>query len=94
MSKTGTLSCGVEKIFYCVKEARHISDYTIWIKFSDGTEGEINLKDELKGPIFEPLKDLEMFRSFRVDPELHTLVWQNGADFAPEFLYEQIRVRA
>jgi len=53
---------------------------------SDGLAGEIDLRDELTGPVFEPLKDPDMFRRFRLDPELHTLVWPNGADFAPEFL--------
>ena len=49
-------------------------------------QGEIDRSDELIGPIFKPLRNLETFRHFRLDPELHTLVWPNGADFAPEFL--------
>ena len=43
---------------------------------------------------FEPLKDLGQFRRFRVDPEMQTLVWDNGADMAPEFLYEKMRLLA
>jgi hypothetical protein len=39
--------------------------------------------------VFEPLKDVAEFAKLRADPELSTLVWPNGADFAPEFLYEQ-----
>lgn len=41
---------------------------------------------ELYGEVFEPLKDFAYFRTFRVHPELRTVVWPNGADFAPEFL--------
>ena len=74
-----------------VTNARYINKYTIWIKFEDGVEGEVNLEDELWGPIFEPLRDLQTFRSFRVHPELHTIVWENGADFSPEFLHGLIR---
>jgi hypothetical protein len=63
-------------------------------KFRDGTAGEIDLSAELTGPIFEPLRDLEAFRQFRVDPEFHTLVWPNGADLAPEFLHRKLKVTA
>lgn len=74
-----------------VKEARHIKDYRVWVRFQDGTEGEINLEKELWGEVFEPLRDVSVFRQLRVDPELNTLVWPNGADFAPEFLYKLLR---
>ena len=77
-----------------VKDAKYLHDYVIWLRFNDGAEGEVNLKDELYGEIFEPLKDLEMFRSFRVDPVLETIVWENGADLAPEFLYDKMKVLA
>ena len=56
--------------------------------FDDGREGGIDLEDELWGEVFEPLKDLDVFRCFRVDTELDTIVWPTGADLAPEFLYE------
>lgn len=75
-----------------VVAARHVQDFVLWLKFSDGAEGEIDLRAELDGPIFEPLQDLHFFRQFRIDPDLHTLVWPNGADFAPEFLHANIRV--
>ena len=73
-------------------EARHVRDYVVWLRFGDGTSGEIDLGPELHGEIFEPLRDPTMFRSFRV--ELDRLVWPNGADFAPEFLHDNIRVTA
>ena len=77
-----------------VVEGRHIAGYTIWLRFSDGAEGEIDLTEVLHGPIFEPLKNPEVFREFIVHPELRTLVWPNGADFAPEFLRSSLSVAA
>ena len=74
--------------------ARYVRDYVIWLKFSDGVEGEVDLRGELWGPVFDPLKDKEEFKSFRFHPELHTIVWANGADFAPEFLYTIVKVTA
>ncbi len=77
-----------------VKEAKYLHDYVIWLRFNDGAEGEVNLKDQLYGEVFEPLMDLSMFKSFRVDPVLETIVWENGADLAPEFLYDKMKVLA
>ena len=79
---------------YHVIEAEYVSGYVIRLKFRDGTAGEIDLQHELWGQVFEPLKNLEFFKQFRVHPEFHTLVWPNGADFAPEFLHDNIRVIA
>ena len=81
-------------MLYRLVEVRYVRGFTLWLRFSDGVEGEVDLIDELDGPIFEPLKDPDIFRSFQLHPELHTVTWPNGADFAPEFLYEQIRVPA
>jgi hypothetical protein len=75
-----------------IVEARYVRDYTIHLRFADGVEGDIDLCRELFGPMFEPLKSSGAFRQFSIHPELHTLVWPNGADFAPEFLREAIRV--
>lgn len=73
-------------------DARQVHDLVLWLKFGDGAEGELDLRTELAGPIFEPLKSIDFFRQFRIDPDLHTLVWPNGADFSPEFLHANIRV--
>lgn len=72
----------------------NIDEYIIWLRFSDGSEGDTDLKDELWGPVFEPLKDRNCFCQFTVHPELHTIVWENGADFSPEFLHSRIRATA
>ncbi len=74
-----------------VREAQYKGDYRIWLKFSDGVEGEIDLGGELSGDIFEPLKELTVFSQFTVSNDLETIVWPNGADFAPEFLYQKLR---
>ena len=74
-----------------IVEARYLSGYTIWLRFSDGVAGEVDLGAELEGEVFQPLHDQEMFRSFVLHPELHTIVWPNGADLAPEFLHGQVR---
>lgn len=81
-------------MFLHVREARYLHDYVIWLRFNDGAEGEIDLSGELDGEVFVPLRDKNAFRRFRVDPELETIVWENGADLAPEFLYENMRVVA
>ncbi|MCI5224393.1 MAG: DUF2442 domain-containing protein [Candidatus Electrothrix sp. AR4] len=75
-------------MFTHVEQAKYINGYKIWLSFNDGSEGEIDLSSELYGEIFEPLKDISLFKSFTL--EGHTLSWSNGADFAPEFLHEHI----
>lgn len=61
----------------------------VWVRFDDGSEGEIDLSNDLDGPDFEPLKDPQVFAALQVHPELHTIVWPNRPDLAPEFLFEQ-----
>jgi len=77
-----------------VVDAKYVKDYIIYLRFPDGSEGEVNFEQELEGEIFAPLKDISYFKNFTVDQELHTVVWPNGADFAPEFLYEKLQVPA
>ena len=50
----------------------------------------VDLAGEPDGSVFEPLRDPTYIRCFKVHPELHTIVWKNGADFSPEFLYSQV----
>lgn len=77
-------------MFLHVEEARYVRGHTVWLRFNDGTSGEVDLSAELEGPVFGPLRDSERFKHFRL--AYHTLVWENGADFAPEFLREHVRV--
>ncbi len=74
-----------------VKNARYVSDYKVYIEFDNGVKGVVNLKDRVgrKG-IFKPLADVDFFRKLHVNEELGTICWENGADIAPEFLYERV----
>ncbi len=72
-----------------VIDAYYLNDYNIKIFFDDGKAGVVDLsKYPEKGGVFSPLSDPEYFRKFFID--LNTLCWPNGADIAPERLYEQI----
>ena len=77
-----------------VVEARYEHDYAVRLKFNDGAEGFVDLADQLYGEVFAPLKDKSKFATLRLDPELGTIVWDNGADLAPEFLHERLLVPA
>jgi hypothetical protein len=70
--------------------AEYVGGYRIRLSYEDGTRGEVDLENELWGEVFEPLRDVERFKTFRIDRELGTLVWPNGADLAPEFLYRKV----
>ena len=75
-------------------DARYVQDHTVWLRFADGAEGEVDLSNELDGEVFLPLRDKDYFKSFTLHPELRTIVWPNGADFAPEFLRSALRIVA
>lgn len=71
-----------------VTNAKYITAHVIWLAFNDGAEGEVDLAQELEGEIFQPLKNIDYFKKFSIRG--HTLSWENGADFAPEFLRKKI----
>jgi hypothetical protein len=73
-------------------EAKPTGGYTVHVRFEDGTEAEVDLSHlaDCDG-VFEPLRDPEFFRRLRVYPEGATIFWPNGADIAPETLYERAR---
>ncbi len=75
-----------------VVAAKHAGNYKIWLRFADGLEGTIDVSDVLWGPVFEPLKDVTEFAKLYADPECRTVVWPNGADLAPESLYERLKI--
>jgi hypothetical protein len=77
-----------------VIEAQYVQEFTIHVRFSDGTEGDVDLSQDLQGELFDPLKDAATFKGFTIHPEFHTLCWPNGADLAPEFLYEKVLIPA
>jgi hypothetical protein len=73
-----------------VTAADYLGGHRIRICFSNGDEGTVDLKDSLWGPMFEPLKDPATFQRFDLSPVLHTLHWENDADFAPEYLHAKM----
>ncbi|MBM3890918.1 MAG: DUF2442 domain-containing protein [Verrucomicrobia bacterium] len=75
-----------------VVKAQYEHDYVIRLRFNDGAEGFVDLAGELHDQMFVPLRDTAKFKAFMCDPELNTIVWENGADFAPEFLHERLLV--
>ena len=67
---------------------RHVRDHVLWLRYSDGVEGEVDLGDELSGPMLEPLRDISTFATAQI--EHGHLTWPNGADWAPESLRERL----
>lgn len=73
-------------MFLEVIKAEYIDGYRIRLYFNDGAVRIVDLQSSLKGEIFAPLHDIEFFKRFAV--KFNTIVWENEADFAPEYLYE------
>lgn len=71
-----------------VKKAKYLGQYKLEIEFSTGDVKEVDLEKHLEGEVFEPIKKVEYFKTVKVNPEFETIFWDNGADFAPEFLFE------
>ena len=65
-----------------------LGGYRLGLAFDDGTRRVVDVADELSGPIFEPPRNPNLFRQVRIDPDLGTIVWPNGADIAPETLHD------
>ncbi|MDX6527936.1 MAG: hypothetical protein QOH41_226 [Blastocatellia bacterium] len=65
-----------------------VRSYTLRVTFDDESEQVINFKPVLAGDLFGPLRDLDLFNKVTLDPEAHTLVWPNGADFDPATLHD------
>ena len=64
-----------------------VAPLTLKVVFDDGTSQVIDFRPVLKGEMYGPLKDPVVFNQVRIDPEVHTLVWPNGADFDPAILH-------
>ena len=75
-------------MFLRVTDVKLLRGYQLHVTFNDGVVKEVDLERELYGEVFEPLKDKKLFWQVAVNPETNTVEWANGADFAPEFLYE------
>ena len=73
-------------MFLEITNANYLSEYKILLNFNTGDTKIVDLKNELTGSIFEPLKDINYFKDFSI--KYNTIEWNNGADFAPEYLYQ------
>lgn len=77
-----------------VTDATSLPDYRLRVRFSDGLEGEVDLKEFIEAdsrPIVTALRDRAAFAAIRV--EMDTVVWENGFDLAPEFLRARAKPR-
>ena len=73
-------------MFIEVVKAEYIDGYKLLLLFNNGERRIVDLSDSLKGTVFAPLKDISFFKRFSI--KFNTVEWENGADFAPEYLYE------
>jgi hypothetical protein len=74
---------------YRITHVEPHDDYSLFVEFEDGIKGEVNLAHRLFGPMFEPLKDKELFAQVTID-EFGAICWPNNADIAPDALYHTI----
>ena len=75
-------------MFLHITKIKYLENYKLEISFNDGVVKEVDLEKELYGEIFKPLKDIDTFKKVKINPDSNTIEWENGANFAPEFLYE------
>ena len=73
---------------YRVESFAIVAPYTLDVQFDDGTSRRIDFAPLLQGEMFGPLRDPRLFDQVRLDREVHTLVWPNGADFDPATLHD------
>jgi hypothetical protein len=78
----------MEHPIYRVTEVKPLGGFRLRISFDDQTTREIDLEPVLEGEIYGPLRSPAMFAAVSIDPEVHTLVWPNGADFDPAILHD------
>jgi len=78
----------MEHAVHRVRSFEIVSPYTLCVRFEDGAAQTIDFLPVLAGELYGPLRDLEVFNQVRIDPEVHTLVWPNGADFDPATLHD------
>ena len=73
---------------FLVRAFRIVAPFTLRVTFDDDTEQVIDFQPVLAGELFGSLRDLAQFNLVQIDPEVHTLVWPNGADFDPATLHD------
>ena len=78
----------MEHQIYRVTSVDHLGGYRLRVSFNDGITRDLDLEPVLEGDLYRPLRDPSLFAMVAVDPEVHTLVWPNGADFDPAVLHD------
>ncbi|MDR1023221.1 MAG: DUF2442 domain-containing protein [Prevotellaceae bacterium] len=73
-------------MFLEVTNAKYLDSYRLLLTFNNGEQKTVDLQNELNGSAFAPLRQLDYFKKFRI--KYNTVEWENGADYAPEYLYE------
>ena len=73
-------------MFMEVIKAEYIDGFRLLLLFNNGERRIVDLSNSLNGSVYTPLKDIEYFKRFSI--KFNTVEWENGADFAPEYLYE------
>ena len=73
-------------MFIEVIKAEYLEGYRLLLLFNNGERRIVDLSNSLKGTVYTPLKDINYFKNFSI--KFNTVEWENGADFAPEYLYE------
>ncbi len=71
-----------------VTSLKVVAPYTLELTFDDSVKKVINFEPVLHGEMYSPLCDVNVFNSVRIDPEVYTIVWSNGADFDPAILHD------
>lgn len=75
-----------------IKSVEPLENYIVRLEFTDDTSREIDLEPYLRGKVFEPLRqNKEAFRAVKVDAQMGTIVWENGADIDPDVLYHGLQ---
>ncbi len=73
---------------YQVVSFEIVGPHVLRVCFDDGTQQRIDLRSVLAGEVYGPLRQLDLFNQARLDPEVHTIIWPNGADFDPATLHD------
>lgn len=81
-------------MFLHTTHVKALPDHRLHLQFNNGTQGVVDLTSELWGTVFAPLKNNALFATARQCDVMGTVVWANGADFAPEFLQELLHAQA
>lgn len=77
-----------------VTQVKHLDNYRLHLTFNTGDGGEVDLTERLRGEVFSPLRDVELFATATLDPIGKTVSWASGADLAPEYLLQLLKTQS